>query len=120
MGLPQFGSFLMLTENLCSNTFYKIPICSGTIEEQFALITRYCEDEFNGVDHTPADFKKLLSALNAGEFSIMNSLLDVLIDFTGYVVGTIFIFVFYYFIKLIKYFKERRKKNDEKQTDVSC
>ena len=45
---------------------------------------------------------------------------DVLIDFTGYVVGTIFIFVFYYFIKLIKYFKERRKKNDEKQTDVSC
>ena len=27
---------------------------------------------------------------------------DVLIDFTGYVVGTIFIFVFYYFIKLIK------------------
>lgn len=45
---------------------------------------------------------------------------DVLIDFTGYVAGTIFIFVFYYFIKLIKYFKERRKKNDEKQTDVSC
>ena len=83
MGLPQLGSFLMLTENLCSNTFYKIPICSGTIEEQFALITRYCEDEFNGVDHTPADFKKLLSALNAGEFSIMNSLLDVLIDFTA-------------------------------------
>ena len=83
MGLPQLGSFLMLTENLCSNTFYKIPICSGTIEEQFALITRYCEDEFNGVDHTPADFKKLLSVLNAGEFSIMNSLLDVLIDFTA-------------------------------------
>lgn len=45
---------------------------------------------------------------------------DVLIDFTGYVVGTLVIFAVYYFIKLIKYIKERRKKNEENQTNVDC
>lgn len=83
MDLPHSGSYLMLTDNICSNSFYKVPICAETIEEQFVLITKYCDEEFDGVNHSPADFQKLINALNAGEFSIMNSVLDVLIDFTS-------------------------------------
>ena len=83
MNLPPSGSYLMLTDNLCSNTFHKIPISAQTIEEQFLLITKYCEAESAGEEHSPADFDKLINELKGGEISIMTSLLDVLIDFTA-------------------------------------
>lgn len=83
MNLPQNGSYLMLTDNLCSNSFKKIPISAQTIEEQFLLITKYCEDEYSGVEHTPADYDNLLATLNAEDYSLLSSFLDVLIDFTA-------------------------------------
>lgn len=83
MDIPQSGSYLLLTDNLCSNTPHLIPISAQTIEGQLLLITKYCNEEYSGKEHFPADFKKLLKDLQAGEFSIMNSLLDVLIDFSS-------------------------------------
>lgn len=83
MNLPETGSYLMLTDNLCSNSFKKIPISAQTIEEQFLLITKYCEDEYSGIEHSPADYEKFLTTLNAEDYSLLSSLLDVLIDFTA-------------------------------------
>lgn len=81
LGLQKNGSFLMLTDNLCSNTFYQIPISAETIEKQFIQITKYCEEEAAGAKHTPADFKQLLNALKYSEISIDKGIIDVLIDF---------------------------------------
>lgn len=81
MGLPENGSFLMLTDNLCSKTFFQIPISAETIENQFIQITKYCDEEAAGAEHTPADFKKLLSILKYSETSIDKWIIDVLIDF---------------------------------------
>lgn len=81
MDLPDNGSFLMLTDNLCSNTFYQIPISAETIEEQFIQITKYCDEEAAGAEHTPADFKQLLNTLKYNEISIDKWIIDVLIDF---------------------------------------
>ena len=83
MDLPQSGSYLVLTDNLASNNFHKIPISAETIEGKFQIITSYCEEEYHGVEHSPSDFEKLLKALNASEFSAIESLIDVLIDFTA-------------------------------------
>lgn len=83
MDLPQSGSYLMLTEDLTSKSFFRIPISAKTIEDKFQLITKYCDEESAGVDHSPSDLKKLLNALEAEDFSIMDSFLDVLIDFTS-------------------------------------
>lgn len=81
LGLQKNGSFLMLTDNLCSNTFYQIPISAETIEKQFIQITKYCDKEAAGAKHTPADFKQLLNALKYSEISIDKGIIDVLIDF---------------------------------------
>lgn len=81
LGLQKNGSFLMLTDNLCSNTFYQIPISAETIEKQFIQITKYCDEEAAGAKHTPADFKQLLNALKYSEISIDKGIIDVLIDF---------------------------------------
>lgn len=81
MDLPDDGSFLMLTNDLCSNTFYKIPISAETIEKQFIQITEYCDEEAAGAEHTPADFKQLLNTLKYSEISIDKWIIDVLIDF---------------------------------------
>lgn len=81
MDLPDDGSFLMLTNDLCSNTFYKIPIRAETIEKQFIQITEYCDEEAAGAEHTPADFKQLLNTLKYSEISIDKWIIDVLIDF---------------------------------------
>lgn len=81
MGLPENGSFLMLTDNLCSKTFFQIPISAETIENQFIQITKYCDEEAAGAEHTPADFKQLLSILKYSETSINKWIIDVLIDF---------------------------------------
>lgn len=81
MGLPENGSFLMLTDNLCSKTFFQIPISAETIEKQFIQITKYCDEEAAGAEHTPADFKQLLSILKYSETSIDKWIIDVLIDF---------------------------------------
>lgn len=82
MDLPDNGSFLMLTDNLCSNTFYQIPISAETIEEQFIQITKYCDEEAAGAEHTPGDFKQLLNTLNKySEISIDKWIIDVIIDF---------------------------------------
>lgn len=81
MDLPDNGSFLMLTDNLCSNTFYQIPISAETIEKQFIQITKHCDEEAAGAEHTPADFKRLLNALKYSEISIDKWIIDVLIDF---------------------------------------
>lgn len=81
MGLPENGSFLMLTDNLCSKTFFQIPISAETIENQFIQITKYCDEEAAGAEHTPADFKQLLSILKYSETSIDKWIIDVLIDF---------------------------------------
>lgn len=82
MDLPDNGSFLMLTDNLCSNTFYQIPISAETIEEQFIQITKYCDEEAARAEHTPGDFKQLLNTLNKySEISIDKWIIDVIIDF---------------------------------------
>lgn len=81
LGLQKNGSFLMLTDNLCSNTFYQIPISAETIEKQFIQITKYCDEEAAGAKHTPGDFKQLLNALKYSEISIDKGIIDVLIDF---------------------------------------
>ncbi len=81
MGLPENGSFLMLTDNLCSKTFFQIPISAETIEKQFIQITKYCDEEAAGAEHTPADFKQLLNTLKYSEISIDKWIIDVLIDF---------------------------------------
>jgi len=83
MDLPQYGSYLMLTEDLTSKSFYKIPISAETIENQFLLITNYCNEEASGIIHSPKDFKKLLKELKADEYCHLSSLLDVLIDYTS-------------------------------------
>lgn len=81
LGLPEIGSYLMLTDNLCSKTFFQIPISAETIENQFIQITKYCDEEAAGVEHTPADFKQLLNTLKYSEISIDKWIIDVLIDF---------------------------------------
>ena len=87
LGLPKNGSFLMLTDNLCSNTFYQIPISAETIEEQFIQITKYCYEKAAGAKHTPGDFQQLLNTLNLNtlnkysEISIDKWIIDVIIDF---------------------------------------
>lgn len=81
MDLPDDGSFLMLTNDLCSNTFYKIQISAEIIEKQFIQITEYCDEEAAGAEHTPADFKQLLNTLKYSEISIDKWIIDVLIDF---------------------------------------
>lgn len=82
LGLPKNGSFLMLTDNLCSNTFYQIPISAETIEEQFIQITKYCYEKAAGAKHTPGDFQQLLNTLNKySEISIDKWIIDVIIDF---------------------------------------
>lgn len=81
LGLQKNGSFLMLTDNLCSNTFYQIPISAETIEKQSIQITKYCDEEAAGAKHTPADFKQLLNALKYSDISIDKGIIDVLIDF---------------------------------------
>lgn len=81
LGLPENGSFLMLTDNLCSKTFFQIPISAETIEKQFIQITKYCDEEAAGSEHTPADFKHLLNTLKYSEISIDKWIIDVLIDF---------------------------------------
>ena len=83
MNLPLNGSYLMLTDNICSNSFYKIPICANTIEDKFLLITKYCEDEHNGVEHSPSDYQNLLFTLKAREHFNVDTLLDILIDYTA-------------------------------------
>lgn len=82
LGLPKNGSFLMLTNDLCSNTFYQIPISAETIEEQFIQITKYCDEKAAGAEHTPGDFKQLLNTLNKySEISTDKWIIDVIIDF---------------------------------------
>ena len=87
LGLPKNGSFLMLTDNLCSNTFYQIPISAETIEEQFIQITKYCYEKAAGAKNTPGDFQQLLNTLNLNtlnkysEISIDKWIIDVIIDF---------------------------------------
>lgn len=91
LGLQKNGSFLMLTDKLCSNTFYQIPISAETIEEQFIQITKYCDEKAAGAEHIPADFKLLLDALNKyseistdnkySEISTDKWIIDVIIDF---------------------------------------
>ncbi len=81
LGLQKNGSFLMLTDNLCSKTFFQIPISAETIEKQFIQITKYCDEEAAGAEHTPADFKQLLNTLKYNEISIDKWIIDVLIDF---------------------------------------
>lgn len=83
LGLPSSGSYLVLTDDLSSNNFYEVPISAETIEDQLLLVTKYCDDDASGVEHTPGDFKKLLTSLNAKEYKSVNALLDILIDFTS-------------------------------------
>lgn len=83
MGLPKSGSYLVLTENLSSNSFYRVPITAETIENQFHLITDYCNVEASGLTHTPKDLKKLLKELKADEYCHLSSLLDIMIDYTS-------------------------------------
>lgn len=67
LGLQEHGSYLMLAKDLSSNDFHKILIDSTNIEGKLDLITKYCDDEASGTNHSPGDFRSLLDALQADE-----------------------------------------------------
>lgn len=83
MCLPKMGSYMMLTEDLASNSFYKIPVTAEAIEEQLHLITRYCEKEALGRVHGPADIKALIAELEAEVYLHTCPFIDVLLDVTS-------------------------------------
>lgn len=83
MGLPPAGSYLMLTNDLCSNTFHKVSISTNSLEHCLLQITDYCDDEAHGIDHGPGDFNSLLDNLNADEYSHSNTFIDALLDLTS-------------------------------------
>ena len=67
LGLQEHGSYLMLAKDLSSNDFHKILIDSTNIEGKLDLITKYCDDEASGTNHSPDGFTKLLNALKADD-----------------------------------------------------
>lgn len=82
-GLRQDGSFLIITENICSKDYQIVPITSKTIEKQLQLLTEYCNVEASGKEHTPAEYKKLLNSLKTVACHKRKYIMDIVIDFTS-------------------------------------
>lgn len=79
-GLPSTGSYLMLTEDICSSNFTCIPITAGSIQQQLEIITDYCESP---EEHSPSQFQDLVSQLKGQADSLSKSFLDILLDITA-------------------------------------
>lgn len=85
MDLPKSGSYLMVTDNLSSNSFYRVATSAETIEHQLRTLTEYCNDEAVGRIHSPKDFKHLLDGLNAETGNHSSTFIDILVEFTSMV-----------------------------------
>lgn len=80
MGLPSKGSFIMLTERLDSNAFFKIPTSSSAIEQQLDLITKYCNSP---EIQSPGLLNELLENLKAVKLNSSTSFIDILVNYTS-------------------------------------
>lgn len=78
--LPEQGSYILLSENLYSNHFSKIPISTDNIEYALGQITEYCEQE----NHDPSDFDRLKDELctdaKCNEQSADSPIIEMLVD----------------------------------------
>lgn len=79
-GLPASGSYLMLTENISSSSFSRIPIYAETIQQQFKTITAYCETSDS---KSPASYQALLQQLEGLGGTLEKSFIDALINVTA-------------------------------------
>ncbi|MCQ2208636.1 MAG: hypothetical protein MJZ02_10510, partial [Paludibacteraceae bacterium] len=79
-GLPEQGSYILLSENLYSNQFSKIPISTDNIEYALGQITEYCEQD----NHDPSDFDRLKDELctdaKCNEQSADSPIIEMLVD----------------------------------------
>ena len=83
LGLPQNGSFLVLSNVFFPNHFHSIPIDIESIEEELWAISFYCNYAVLCNCHTVENYVKLLNRLHASETLTFEPLLDLLIDFVS-------------------------------------
>ena len=82
LGLPEYGSYLMLAKDLASDDFHRIAINSSNIVKKLELITRYCDEETSGKEHSPKHFSQLKEALDADK-EYVNLTIDLIAKFSA-------------------------------------
>ena len=82
LDLPEYGSYLMLAKDLASDDFHRIAINSSNIVEKLELITRYCDEEASGKEHSPKHFSQLKEALDADK-EYVNLTIDLIAKFSA-------------------------------------
>lgn len=83
LNLPQKGSYLLLSNDICSNGFHRIDIDARNIQNILFHISDYFNIEELGKLHSPASFKALLDEFRADDFLADEPLLDLLIDYVS-------------------------------------
>ena len=74
-GLPQDGSYLVLTKKLSDKEVFKVGVTKNTLSDQLMYLTEYCE--------TSQDFEGLIKKLNLKAFNITEMILDSLLKITS-------------------------------------
>lgn len=82
LDLPENGSYLMLAKDLASDDFHRIVINSSNIVGKLELITRYCDEEASGKEHSPKHFSQLKEALDADKEHV-NLTIDLIAKFSA-------------------------------------